>query len=129
MDLVEAYGVRTIEGIDKNDFLSALPRRGLFSDRYEVAKDTMLSGTRGIVLQDKVTGSTVMVECIAKYFEPVKRYYRIGQNDSCEMIQRALGINEGEYSELQCQHCFSQCISQGAKLKPATRRVIRNKIT
>ena len=100
MNLIEAYGVRVIEGVDKNYVLNCGKRD--------------LLGGKGFIITDPY-GREIQFECVTKYFKPVKRYFRFGPNDSCAKIARAMGLSVDK--RRRCIDCFAECLTAKREIK------------
>lgn len=124
MDLVESYGNKLIEGVDKNDLLTVLSDQAGGSP-YSL--DFMQMNGNGIILKNRTTDYALVLDCVSKYFEPEKRYYRLAPGDSCEKVSRAFSLTERQ--SFDCRQCFRECLLKGTVIKPALRKTIKNKIT
>ena len=76
MDLIDAYGYRLINGVDKNVFLDEI------NDFSTISRYSEIVNNQGVAVVDKVLKKTVCkVECICNYFEHIKKYWKLSRND------------------------------------------------
>lgn len=104
VDLIESYGTRNIEGIDKDDIRDAI--KGM-------ANTFKMEDNRCIL--HVPSGKSIRFLCVQKYFEPAKEYYRINDTDSCQFIQKAMDVKG--VGENACNECLLSCIENGRKIK------------
>lgn len=107
IELTALYPVRNIEGIDKNEILSAFEGRSM-----------MFSKMDAHTLVHRDTGRRVVFECVQKYFEPVKSYYKLDDKSSCEFVQHAMNLRASG-----CDNCLCECIRAHKKIKPSKVRI------
>lgn len=106
IDLIDAYGYRNIEGVDKLDILCCVTSNS--NSDWELVPNEVRT------IRNKNSDIKVAFKCVGEYFEPVKEYYRYNKNDSCELIRSGLGISNDE----GCLNCLQTCIVNGLKIKP-----------
>lgn len=113
MDLIDAYGYRLINGVDKNVFLDEI------NDFSTISRYSEIVNNQGVAVVDKVLKKTVCkVECICNYFEPIKKYWKLSPNDSCTKKRKAIGANFTiDNNQHDCVKCFKRCILNGCKIK------------
>lgn len=98
LDILESYKPRVINGLDK-----------MFIPAAEV---NYTAGTHSdtCLLILNYNDEDYSFKCVHHYFQPLKRYYKLHDGDSCEKICSAFGIKVDNEKPLSCMNCFKQCI-------------------
>lgn len=101
INLTDTYNARIIEGIDEYDLEMAIIDNKNDDNIFEY-------NSSGIV-RHKASGVKITIDCISKYYQPKKPYYRMDEKSSCKYIQNAV-INR-EIGENNCNKCFLICMN------------------
>lgn len=112
IDLCKVFGNQLVEGIDKVELLKLL--------RYEDSKDFELHNG---VITHVPSGKKVVLGCAGECFRPRDDYYRLGKNDRCSFVQRALGVS---CAENNCVSCYRQCLEHGLEIRSKKVRVAKD---
>ena len=111
IDLIAEYGNRNIEGADRGDL-----RRALMDEPSDVFRK---ADTDAAVFMHVATGRKIQLDCVWKYFEPPKSYYRLNAKSDCRFIRRALEL---PHQFPICSNCLLQCLGAQLKIKPSKMR-------
>ena len=109
IDLIAEYGNRNIDGADRGDLKRAL--MGESSDVFRKA------GVTEAAFVHIATGRKIQLDCVWKYFEPPKSYYRLNAKSDCGFVRRAMGLPRRYHAA--CSDCLLQCLRARLKIKPS----------
>lgn len=109
IDLIAEYGNRNIDGADCDDL-----RRALMDEPSDVFRRDSANGATFVHV---ATGRKVQLDCVWKYFEPPKPYYRLNAKSDCGFVRKAMELPH-RYDPV-CSDCLLQCLGAKLKIKPS----------
>lgn len=107
INIFEEYGNRLIEGIDRKDLDDAFNRPN--------ENNLLTVSNQKRCLIHNPTGRKIILDCVYKYFEPEKKYYKLDDKSTCTFIRKAFDIQE-RYVD-NCDICFAECLKNKNKIK------------
>lgn len=108
IEVISAYSNRIIEGVDKGILLEKL-KNGFFK--------SVGSNEHGVIV---LLGNQqeVLLDCVCKYFEPIKSYWKLQDKDGCKKKQKAFGIGHCT----SCRTCMIRCLEAKVVIKTNKKR-------